>query len=265
MIKRTIPRIMVIFLVLTTSYIRSFSISDWFTRAHVETLPAKEYKVSANSTLEIRNIKGSINVKSWDHESKIALDVVKKGTEQALHDTTIGIVHKESNLIITTYSSSPHIATIDYTLMVPQNAQLSTVSTEKGDIKIKQVRSSMRVTASEGNIEISDSVQSVIAKTNKGYIRVRQRTLTEPSSLFLETLQGNVYLSLPRNTNALLQARTQNGTITSEQPITLNTITTKLNKEFWNSIKSDIKGILGDGGAPITIDVTKGTIALTQY
>jgi hypothetical protein len=71
---------------------------------------------------------------------------------------------------------------------------------------------------------------------------------------------------LPRETRAQLLAKTTQGTITSEHPVTLTPVTRVINKETWEFLKKNVEGTLGGlkGGAPINLEATKGNIVIKE-
>ena len=150
-------------------------------------------------------------------------------------------------------------------IIIPETVELRAINTNKGSIEIKNLNAPIHVSTYDGKIKINNSAQSVIAKTTNGSIKVKQKELNKDSSIFLETLNGDVDLFLPKGINASLQGKTSKGVLTSELEITLHPITTKLNKETWERMKREASGTIGNEGAPITIDVNKGDIHILEY
>lgn len=225
----------------------------------------QEYTVTEKSTLELTNFQGTIVVKSWE-QNKVILDAVKSGTEDELSATTINVNQKNNNITIETKikEGCPEAA-IDYTLMVPVGISIKVSNTNKGDIKIKQIRGAVHAKTEKGSIDISDTVGTVRASNNNGPIKLKQKNIVQPNTIFLETLKGDVQLYVPKKINADIQAKTFNGSITSTIPVTLSPYTMLLNKDNWKARQNDVLGLLGIGGAPIIIDVSKGNITLEEY
>jgi hypothetical protein len=213
---------------------------------------------------------GTLTVKPWN-QNKIIIEAEKIGTAQELKDTSIAIKApvaqaKPSHLTITTRGiPEQKAATVNYTLMVPEHTALLVRSSSQGIVKIKQLDGSLDISLAEGDIDIANATTSVSAKTGKGTIKLKQKKLGERESIFLENGQGDVYIYLPRETQATVHARTLNGTVTSAHAITLQPQTVRLNKETWERIKKEVDGTLGTGGAPITLEATKGNISIEEY
>ncbi len=132
----------------------------------------------------------------------------------------------------------------------------------------------MDISLEYGNIDIKGSTKTVIAKTGSGNITVQQRKLVDLNSIFLQAHKGKVLLYLPRETQASLTASIQRGSISSDHPVTM-TVTTKLDRSCWDRLKKEVSGVLGSfksaeelerikGSAPITLEVTRGSIQIKE-
>ncbi len=226
----------------------------------------KEYDVKPNSTITLVNTEGSITIKHAPRH-KLSIEALKKGTAEELKKTKISASASGNQIrIITSVPKDQRSARVQFTLMVPEDTHVA-LSQTRGPVTIKGLDGSITVSLQEGPITISDSTKTVTAKTGSGAITIEQKKFDEPSSIFLETLSGNIYLTIPRNIKANLKAKTASGTITSDHEITLAPQTIKLNKASWERMKKDIEGNLGGskGGAPVTLEAHKGSIHIKEY
>lgn len=241
-----------------------FNFSNLWRKAEQETI-TKEYPIDSKSIISISNTEGSVTIKPWNQQ-KLTIEATKKGTEDALKATTIACRASGAEASITTrVGHDQKSASVDYTIMVPEDATIS-ISQTKGPVKIKGILGTADVSVQEGSIDIIDTTQTVSAKTGKGDIKVKQKKFDEPHSIFLESLNGNIVLHVPRETRASLNAKTGNGTIISDHPVTLAPITLKLNKTGWDRLKKEVEGSLGSKeGAPITLVASKGNITIKEY
>lgn len=225
----------------------------------------QEYLVDKNCTLKLHNTEGSYLIKPWNQD-KISIEIEKKGSAEELKATTISTNVSSSEARITTrIPEGQTSAKIHYVLMVPEEASI-VIEQTKGAVTIEGILGSINVSLQEGPITIKASTKSVIAKTGSGAITVKQKKLDEAYSIFLESHKGNVTLFLPRETRAQLLAKTTQGTITSEHPVTFAQITRAINKETWEFLKKNVEGTLGGlkGGAPINLEATKGNIVIKE-
>ncbi|MCL4361052.1 DUF4097 domain-containing protein [Candidatus Dependentiae bacterium] len=243
----------------TTEYIKSF-----FTPDEKENY-SKEYPFEDNGILEITLPKGNITIHSWKNK-KLLIDAFKKGPKENVNGTTIvSKISPSMGQLAIKVNENKEAANVDLKIMVPENVKLKNISTDNGSIIIKNVSGPISAQTKSGNIEIKNAYSKVNAKADSGKIVLKQKQFNKEDSIFLETLNGEVQLYLPKNTSADIQAKTGRGVITSQVSVTLSSLTTKLNKQYWNQIKKEIMGSIGEGGAPITIDVARGNIGIFEY
>lgn len=227
-------------------------------------ITTKEFEFNDKSNLEIHLQKGNISIKTWN-SNKLLIEIVKKGSSQELNSTNIRFVEKDNRLQIISSHKTELVAYINLEILLPAGATLKSLNTDKGFIKIKNVSGSINATSHEGDIEIENSSSTVNAKTDNGKITVRQKSFDNNSSIFLESLYGNINLYLPKETDAQLSAKTNSGRVTSELYITTKSKTLKLNRDSWKQFTKEAIGQLGAGGAPITLETDKGNINIYEY
>lgn len=231
----------------------------------------KDEPLEDNSTIEINGLEGKVSVKSWS-QKKMIIEAEKVGSQEELKSTTIGV--KKSKIpqtttthvtITTRVAPDKKPASVNYNLMVPEHCSILIRLGQKGSIKIKHMQGRVDISTLEGDIEITDSTSTVTAKTGKGSIKLKQKKFGDASSILLESGRGNIYVYLPRDTKAALHARTLQGVVTSNHPVSRTSFAEKQNKESWERIKREIDGTLGGGGAPITLESTRGNIVIEEY
>ncbi|HVW99952.1 MAG TPA: DUF4097 family beta strand repeat-containing protein [Candidatus Babeliaceae bacterium] len=246
------------------SFFKSDTITSWFKATNEERL-AQEYPLASQAIVELHGLQGDITVKAWN-KKKIMVEAIKYGSSAACSNTHISITPENNHITITSsyVDKLGPTAYINYTVLVPQRCNLRLYN-GKGNTTIYDIHGTIFSQTERGDTNVHDATESVTVKNSQGSIHLDQKKFTDEDSIFLETGKGSIYLSIHRSINANLHAKTRLGTVTSEIPITTFSQTVKLNKETWNNWKRSVKGALGQGGAPITIDVTKGNIVIKEY
>ena len=261
-------------------------VGSFFTfKSYTESID-KSYNLNKNGTLTIKNFDGSIDVRTEWEENTIILSATKTASvEDYLSKIDIvHIQENDNNLTLeTVYSDSTIEATVDYTLIVPSSITLNLntknknitvrdvngpvhATTEYGDIElynvgnditaaitqegalsIYQPQKNVKATTNHGPIIIFDSQKGIIAKTEKkGSIHVTCKALSDKDDVWLQTETGGIKLILPPDATAQVFAKTEQGTFTSEFPLTLASQTTTLDNHAWARFKREAKGILGE-------------------
>lgn len=148
--------------------------------------------------------------------------------------------------------------------------------TSNGAIRVSGTKGDLRLDTSNGRIEADEVTGAVTADTSNGPIRVsvaepapgkELRFDTSNSSIevtlkryaanpmTLESSNGGITLRIPENSNATIDARTSNGSIQTDFPVTVRGEITK------NSLHTQ----LGSGGPGITLATSNSGIRLLRY
>jgi len=239
------------------------NVSSYFKKKETEA-KTQEFALSPDSTVFITNDEGTITCKGWN-QNKIMVETIKKGPKEHFEHVRINITTTPKQITIAPqFDNGVSNFPIDFIIMVPKHCAQITAFIQKGNIKIKECPASLELSVEQGNVAVHHATRTVTAKTNAGNIKVKQKALPETETIFIEATKGNVLLKTAPKIHGNLQAKTTHGVVSSSVYITLEPQTTKLNKEYWARIKKEVIGALGNGGAPITIDVTRGNIAIEE-
>ena len=85
----------------------------------------------------------------------------------------------------------------------------------QGDISIRDFSGTMEINAVNGSINAKNIQGEVTASTVDGNIHVTFRTLNRDKALYLSTVDGDIDITLPKDTNADIIARTMEGDVYS--------------------------------------------------
>jgi len=236
------------------------SVGSWFTSWHNESF-YKEIPLVTTRNLTVQNIDGPIVIKTWSLP-KLVIEAKKSAKEKELTNITIETdITEQRALIKTVYQDTSLKGSVSYTLMVPEYTNV-TIQTETGTIKLKKVHGTINAQTGGGDIEIEHAARSVTAQSKSGPVSVTFAQIPLNAQINLTADYGHISVSLPQRVHASILAKSPKGSITSQQPITLSPITTKLDRNYWKQVKREISGMLGNGGATITLQATNGNIKI---
>jgi len=199
-----------------------------------------EYPINAQTIVSVSNINGQIEITGWDGDN-VSVYAVKKSTfgEEELHKANISVTQTGNHLeIITKYTGQKLIQTrVDYTIKVPYNTSIASLTTSNGGIQISKVKGDISATSSNGAIIIEDVNGIVSATTSNGHIEIRNTSgisdlrtsnaaiSTEIQSIEddinIETSNGAVTVYINPLMNATLEMTTSNAKV-KLQGISLN-------------------------------------------
>lgn len=218
-----------------------------------------------HSKVSIKNTKGTISIRTWK-KPKLLVEATKTGSEEEIRLTKIETLYTTDGASIKTVLLKPdRQCTIDYTIMIPQTATLSLVQTDKGDISITDVSTPITAHAEYGALDFKNISNSVHASTKNGAISIQAEALKPSSKIIAIAEKGTIKLQLPTDTNALLYAKTDKGTVTTDHMITLEPRTLKICQASFAELKRDVRGSLGQGGTTtIKLHTSRGNVKVLE-
>lgn len=238
----------------------------------------KEYRetfsVEPETVLKVFNIKGDIDVSSWDHEYvEVAIEpdwrtsLLKGFLKEPSIDVTTG-----SEFVVRTLCSTglSKIIPVQYRIRVPQGMLVTQVETSSGEITVDNVSGDVDAKTSKGGIRISKVNGFVKAVTGSGKIDITEVgglyearndrggiSVEVPAirdNLEIESGFGGITVSLSPKIAAQLEASTSIGSITYiDLPLTVS-----------ESSKTKLNGRLGEGTGRIKIENSMGSITLNK-
>jgi len=134
------------------------------------------------------------------------------------------------------------------------NIHADTNASAYGQLSARNMHGNVCVSNQRGHMYISD-VQAVLNAHTRDGITVTQHSLSPEINVFIEA-RHTASIYLPEQVNAYIYAKTVKGIVTSEIPITLDPVTTRLSRDIWKQMHKQVKGTFGHGGAYINVDAT---------
>jgi hypothetical protein len=233
-----------LFLMTSKNSHSDWSLSSWW-HGYAQESWYKEYMSDPKSTLYLKTGDGTISIKTWS-QPKIAIKAVKVAKDKDLSSISINAKVEEKNITINTLYTDPAVSgSVNFDIMIPLQTNLVLESGE-GSVKIKRVEGTIQI-ITHGDLDIRQACNSVHAQV-QGAIKMQAQTLPLAGTIFLQS-DKTIDLFLPPQCNAKVHAVTQNSIVESTHYITLHPYTMVLNKETWENLKKEVRGILGHGSA----------------
>lgn len=199
-----------------------------------------EYPITAQTIVSVSNINGQIEITGWDSDN-VSVYAVKKSTfgVEELDKVNISVTQTGNHIeIITKYTGQKLIqARVDYSIKVPYNITIETLTTSNGGIQISNVKGDISASSSNGAIIMEDVDGVVSATTSNGHIEIQNTTgisdirtsnaavITSIQNVHddisIETSNGAITVYVNPFLNATLEMTTSNGKV-KLQEISLN-------------------------------------------
>lgn len=230
----------------------------------------RTWKVGAGGALYLSNENGSVEIESWDREevrvqARITLEAgSSKSAREAMERFEIATSRDGDEITITSrkprgqdgllawLSGSQIEVDVNYRIRVPRHLDVE-IETVNGSIQADSLSGVVALDSVNGRISVKDSRGAVSADTVNGSISVELLDVAASEKMTFGTTNGGITLSLPADVRADLDAATTNGSISSDLPLTSDSIS-----------KSRIRGTLNGGGVPIRMRTVNGSIRISS-
>lgn len=237
-----------------------------------KTLPLK-----AGDRFSLENVNGDITVATWKND-QVEIKAVKTARRNKADLDKVEIRVDEGTGSVSVKAIWPKFprranVTVQFTVMVPEGVNLDDVDTVNGSVDVTGRYGEMEVGTTNGGITVEDASGDLSADTTNGSVRVarfegridaettngniRLEGIAVTGGLTAGTTNGSITLSIgsPEALNADLSAATTNGSVTVDFPVTLESLTRSRRR---------IEAKIGQGGLPIDLRTTNGSIKLTR-
>ena len=215
----------------------------------------QSYPLQPGGTFELQNVNGPVEVEGWDkNEVEIHAVKVAKEKESDIDRVAIEISAKPDDVsVVTRYPQNEGVeVAVLYTVRVPHGARVEHLGTVNGTLKVAGVDAVEDLHTVNGNIEVYEGGGSVHAHTTNGNLHLELLRILGDKGMTAETTNGSVLLAVPSDTQANLEARSMNGSFSSELPVA-----------FESSLRPrETRGKLGKGGTPIRLNTINGGIRI---
>jgi len=229
---------------------------------------SQSFPLEANGRFRIDNVNGRIEIHGWSSNVVALTAAIHGQTGDSVKAVKINIDSQPGRADVHTELPSGakgfqwnwdwfnHLrgndATVDYTVHVPQHAQLADVSGVNGHIQIDGVAGNITVSTVNGQTQIGNAAGDLKLSTVNGRIQADLDRLGGGQSVALEAVNGKIELAVPEDADAKFSVTTVKGSITSEFPAL------QVKKEF--PVGNNLHGSLGHGSASVKASAVNGSI-----
>lgn len=227
----------------------------------------QNYPLSLTGRVSLENINGDVQIKVWDRAA-VQVDAVKKAyRKDRLAEATIDVNATDENVRIKTeYPDGPqnfrggngrydNPATVDYTLTVPRRAVLESIELINGSIDIDGVEGNVKASSINGRLNARGLLGEARLSTINGSLNASFNQLDETKPISLGSVNGNVTLVIPSNSNASVRAGTVHGDISTDFGLKV---------KHGEYVGHSMDGQLGTGGPRIKLGNVNGGIRITR-
>ncbi|MFZ1701162.1 MAG: DUF4097 family beta strand repeat-containing protein [Pyrinomonadaceae bacterium] len=240
--------------------------NNWSSNDRVSVNDLREMNVVAGGTIDVDAGKnGGVGVTGEDRGDVLVRACVQAwgSSEEAARALASSVRINTAGTIRAENATGNDNWSVSFQLSVPRSTNLK-LAAHNGGISIANVDGSAEFATTNGGVSLNNLSGDVRGKTANGGVNVVLAGNTwRGNGLDVETKNGGVNLTLPRNYAARVETGTVNGGFKSDFP-ELNVTTEDLKGDDWSN-RSRAKRIstnLNGGGAPIRVITTNGGIKI---
>jgi len=225
------------------------------------------YPLSPTGRVNLANINGGVTIKIWDRPA-VQVDAIKKAyRKERLDEAKVDVTATEENIRIKTeYPEGNQTfrsgegrynnpATVEYSLTVPRKAVLESIELVNGSLDIDGVEGSVKASSINGKVNARGLLGEAKLSTINGPLFATFTQLDETKPISLNSVNGNVTLVIPSDSNASIRAGTVHGGISNDFGLQVR------HGEY---VGHNLEGQIGSGGPRIKLDNVNGTIRITH-
>lgn len=218
------------------------------------------YALTPDGRVELDNINGAVHISAWDR-NEVKVDAVKYAeTKERLDEARIEVDSGKDYLSIRTkyrdhdlsfdWGSHNNPAGVEYTLTVPRAARLDEINLINGSLDVTGVRGEVSASCINGKLQAHNLSGRTRLSTINSRLDARFDQLAG-SSIELNSVNGQVELTIPSDSKAEIDASTVSGGIDND--FGLHVI-------HHRYVGHDLRGELAGGGTRIELKNVNGRI-----
>jgi len=219
------------------------------------------YAITADGRVELDNINGAVHVSTWDR-NEVKVDAVKYAdTKERLDEMKIEIDSGKDYLSVRTkypnhdhswnWGSHNNPGGVEYTLTVPRTVRLDEIKLINGSLDVKGVSGEVRASCINGRLEARDLAGRAQLSTVNGRLEASFQQLAG-QTIELTSVNGEVGLTIPSDSNAEVEASTVSGGIHNDFGL-------RVSHHF---VGHNLRGELGNGSVHIRLSDVNGRIEI---
>jgi len=223
------------------------------------------YPLSATGRVNLGNINGGVKIKVWDRAA-VQVDAIKKAyRRERLAEAQIEVTATEENIRIKTEYPQQNLhwenrrydnpASIEYTLTVPRKATLESIELVNGPLDIDGVEGNIKASSINGPVTARGLMGEARLTTVNGPLQAAFTQLDESKPILLGSVNGNLTVIIPSDSNASFRASTVHGSISNDFGIQV---------KHGEYVGHNLDAQIGNGGPRVKLTNVNGAISISR-
>lgn len=223
------------------------------------------YPLAADGSVSLSNINGNVRVVAWDR-GEVKIDAVKRAyMQERLREAQIKVDAGAGHVEIETEYPEYHWsgrheqwenpASIEYTLTVPRGARLDKINLVNGSLNIEGLSGAVHASSVNGRVVARGLTGAVNISVVNGKLDATLDRLNESGTVSLNSVNGQLVVTIPSDSNATVRANTVHGQISNDFNLPVRE---------GEHVGRDLEGRLGQGGTRVRLSNVNGSITIRR-
>jgi len=214
--------------------------------------------------LKLTGINGEVDITGTSDSTTVKVSGTKRvdsnisntDAEQQVQDIEVRVLDSTNEISVESIQpkdTDNRNYTVDYAITLPEKFQVQVINVN-GAVILDSIENDVTVNLVNGQVTLLDTIGSSSINIVNGAMECRV-TLPLNSTVKLNTVNGNINLSIPAATSADFSAKVSNGSINTSSLVLQNEIRTA----------TTLSGVLGSGQGTIFLETTNGNISASGF
>lgn len=161
------------------------------------------------------NPKGSIAITGYDGNMIVVTATPRFQRESGNPELSFDMTYEQKESSVTLYCDAKG-STIDVDVKIPRHYSLQLRSLDNGDVSVIRIQGEVVVDNVNGSILLDNISGSAVLNSVYGDVTARFKTVSPAEPIMITTLEGNIELAIPEETQARLKTKSSHGRFSSE-------------------------------------------------
>lgn len=230
--------------------------------ADVQNEIVKTFSVGEQAELRLENVNGEVDIKGWSKNEIKVTAVIMAKNQEALDRISVDMDKNARGVSVETHYKhnngwgKNNSGSVDYTVMVPNQARLSSIELVNGSLTVDGVAGEMDINLVNGSIVASGLTSDSEINSVNGSIDVTYQSISKDlRDISIDTVNGRIELNLPDDISADVDIETMHGSIKNDFGLSAN-------KNMFAG--KNLNGTIGSGDVKISIESVNGGVRLRK-
>ncbi len=220
------------------------------------------FEATPDTRLSIGNVHGSIRIETREGKGIDVQAVIRAKTKEDLERLFVEVKQDGEHIRLARkvrkkgwFNRNGVNGSIDFIVQAPASTRLDAIDTVSGDVTVLGNSKAVNVDTVNGDVDLQRMTGSVSVDVVNGDITLEMQRLGEGQKVELDSVNGDMKITLPADASARLQIDTVNGDIKTEG-FDINQDTGWVGKEA--------RVELGSGKALLSLDTVNGDMEIIK-